>query len=140
MLIDSQEILDLIAEVGCDLQLCVRSRIQEANSEYGSPQEEGATCRPVRGYVVPERFSEIQVEGSQEVRGGGYIAYITPEDLKKEDLNEGATIAYDAQNYDVEYLLGIQHRGQVILHKLRLPRSKSSVKQPDMVLEFPPGF
>lgn len=138
MLIDAAEILELIAEVGHHLELCTLSTTQDVNVEYGIPAERSPTCRPVRGYVVPDRFGELQLAAQEETRSGGFIAYITAEDLVRSELSEHSYLSYQGRLYELEYLQGIEHRSVVMLHKLRmrLPRSTPSVHQPDSIIQF----
>lgn len=138
MLINPDEILDLLAEVGTELQLCVAATTELINVEYGIPEERSLSCRPVRGYVTPDRFGEMQLAGQDETRSGSLVAYISAQDLKRSDLSEHSYISYQGRLYELEYLQGIEHRGTVMLNKLRLriPRNTPSVQQPDSVIGF----
>lgn len=136
LLINPEEILDLIAEVGQTLLLCDRTRTHEPDPVYGSPLERAVTTRPIRGYVVPEGFKEIQIVSNNELRSGGYIAYVIEVDLNRKELTERSFIAFEGRMYPLEYLQGVTHRGVVLLHKIRLLRPVSSVAQPDPVIQW----
>ena len=136
LLIDPEEILDLIAEVGQTLLLCDRTRTQNIDPVYGTPTERSVTTRQIRGYVVPEGFKEIQIVSNDELRSGGYTAYVIEKDLKREELTERSFIAFEGRMYPLEYLQGVTHRGVVLLHKIRLLRPVSSVAQPDTVIQW----
>ncbi|MBD1864257.1 MULTISPECIES: hypothetical protein [Trichocoleus] len=138
MLINADEILDLIAEVGTELQLCVAATTELINVEYGIPEERSLACRPVRGYVIPDRFGEMQLAAQDETRSGGFIAYVSATDFSRSELSEHSYLSYQSRLYELEYLQGIEHRGTVMLHKLRirLPRSTPSVHQPDSIIQF----
>lgn len=128
--IQPDEILSLIAEVGEPLQLCVRSKTRASDVEYGIPAQQSMNCRPVRGYVVPDRFAEMQLAGQGETRSGALIAYISGTDLNLEELTGESYLTYNNQAYDLEHLQAVKQRGAVLMHKLRMARSRITTKHP----------
>lgn len=133
-LINPDEILDLIVEVGHTLLLCDVSVSQTPDPFYGIPAQKSVVSRPVRGYVVPEKISLIEIAGKAELKAGAYIAYISAEDLRQEDLTPQSQLSFEGTLYPIEYIQGIVNRGIVLLHKLRMLRPQNTVNQPSHVL------
>lgn len=131
LLVQPSEILELIAEVGQSLQVCDSVQVQAAQPEYGFPAQRELLCREVRGYVVPvaQGFVAPQLAGqlsleSGKLQIGGYVAYISAEDLKQADLKETTVLVYGGLTYQLKYLRAIEHRGEVLLHAIMLNQTQ----------------
>lgn len=133
MLIQPDELLDLIAEVGHELILCGDETVQSADVHYGMPVKKTLTQRRIRGYVVPEKVSLLQLV-NQELKTGGYIAYVSAVDLQRDDLTARSRFAYEDTLYPLEYLQGVMHQGVLLLHKIRMIRPQQTIQQPDRVI------
>lgn len=131
LLLQPEEILALIAEVGHRIQLCDATVTAAARPELGFPEQRELVCRPVRGYVTPlvqgygtpQLASQMALE-TGNLQAGNYVAYISTEDLQVEDLREGTVLLWNTLTYQVKYLRGIQHRGVVLLHEIILNQTQ----------------
>lgn len=125
MLINHEEIAALIAEMNQEVEFCVRGITQQADPEYGIQAQQGFTCRSLQGYcyVIPDRYAEIAV--AQGMRSeGGYIAYVSPLGLKREEIDEKSVIKFQETYYQLVYVNGITHDATLMLHQLRLQKAQ----------------
>lgn len=138
-LINPQEILDLIYEVGHIIQLCDRS-LSPSDLEFGIPDDVTLSkCRRVRGYVIPEQYTQIATSGGQSPTGG-FVAYLSAKDLLESEVKAASVMIFDERVYQLDYLESISHRGQVMLHKVKLLSAQAQGKfaQPDKIYEYNP--
>lgn len=131
LLINADEILGLMAEVGNSLQLCRSIVTAPAQPEYGFPEGRSLQCRPVRGYVMPlaqgyvapQLASQLALE-TGSLQTGSYVAIVSAEDMQLSDLEGGSIMKWSGQTYELKYLRGIQHRGVVLLHAIMLSQTQ----------------
>jgi hypothetical protein len=131
LLLQPNEILALIAEVGNSIQICDYSVTAVARPEFGFPEQREMVCRPIRGYVTPlvqgygtpQLSSQLTLE-SGSLQLGNYVAYISAEDLRLDQLHEGTVLLWNNVTYQAKYLRGIQHRGVVLLHEIVLNQTQ----------------
>lgn len=131
LLIEPEEILALMAEVGNSLQLCRSVVTAAAQPQYGFAEVRSLECRPVRGYVVPlvagyvapQLASQLALE-TGSLQAGSYVAYISAEDMQVSDLKEASAMTWNGLTYELKYLRGIQHRGVVLIHEIILNQTQ----------------
>lgn len=130
-LINPDDILELMAEVGNSLQICRTVVTSPAQPEYGFDEVRSLQCRLVRGYVIPlvagyvapQLASQLALEsGSLQV--GSHVAIVSAEDMQLSDLDEGSVMVWNGLTYELKYLRGIQHRGVVMIHEIILNQTQ----------------
>jgi hypothetical protein len=132
-----EEILDLLDEVRQDIQICVRQATSTDDVNYGIPAQAQLVCRAVRGLIVPEK--SFSIAAGQNVSVGGYLGYISAEDLQRSDIKPNLQLLWEGKTYQIEYRRGIQaNQGEVLLHELGLRQTQSQTfaTQPDPVINF----
>jgi len=136
LLLQPDEILALIAEVGHSLQICDYTVTAVARPEFGFPEQREMVCRPIRGYVTPllqgyvgpQISSQMALE-SGALQSGSFVAFISAEDLQLDQLGEGTMLVLDNVTYQAKYLRCIQHRGVVLLHEIVLNQTQTQTQK-----------
>ena len=139
LLLQPNEILALIAEVGHSIQVCDYIVTAAARPEFGFPEQREMVCRPIRGYVTPllqgyvgpQISSQVALE-SGALQSGNFVAFISAEDLQLDQLGEGTMLVLNNVTYQAKYMRGIQHRGVVLLHEIVLNQTQTQTQKRQM--------
>ncbi len=115
------EILALIAEVGHVVKICLPREVEAANAALGLPARTSLICRTLKGYVIPERRSEIAISQDAPVASGALKAILAASSVTRSELaNPKARIEYNDRKYQFEFLRDHSDRGKSQLFEVRL--------------------
>lgn len=132
-------IADLIKEVGQEIQLCQRLKMQTGDRDYGIGDDYRLDCRKVIAYAVQDKYSQIALGNGNSSTSGGYTCYISAQKVTRDEFVETTRVLLLDRVYQVEYTLGHVDRDVLRLHQLKLVPSiepaSISQSQPDAVYE-----
>lgn len=124
------EILDLMAEVGQVLELCLPGVVRSGNAALAMPARTGWNCRRVSGYVRVDQASAIALTNAPQAAqdNQGLIAVLSAAEVTTAELNNAeARIKFEGNLYQFTYSRGITDRGATQLHEVRLVSTKPGV-------------
>lgn len=126
LLIQPNEILDLVQEVGHTLYFLVRTIATPGDMGVGIPPTYSWQKRPLAGYVVPYSPKAIYLSpsGAMPVIQGDYIAYIAASSFSPDLLSGETFIEWNHRNFNVETTEAVYHRQQILLYKLMLKQTQ----------------
>lgn len=112
------EILDLIAELGQTVEFCTVETIESGGFDFGMPNQQSMSCRPVPGYVVPSE-KDLSVANSATANAGSLTVYLSADAITRQQLdNPSARIRWNGKLNQFEYGQTHVDRGIARLHQL----------------------
>lgn len=132
-LFSTQEMLDLISEVGQLIEFCVPGTVRPADPALALPAKTDWVCRTVPGYLRQSHFAGIAIANSAQSAQGdeGLIAVLSANQITAQELNNAnARIRYERGYYQFTYLKGILDRGKLQLHEIQLVSTKATIATP----------